>query len=171
MIMLRHDIPLVPAELMAHYMHVVVPKKIQKQFWNIRTSTRIQAYGTQLNEHLTADPMFKKLNIPLRMSWRLIDEFATYKEFKNHISSYRRANNDVVVCFNAKALVYGMVDNGHVCVLDRVYPRKESIRIIDPGQKQPKWRMVTMKKLYKAMQVHGKDNKAGFWEFKKSKVC
>jgi len=168
MIMLRNNIPLVPAELMAHYLHILVPKESKKDFWNVRTGHKPpMGYGTQLNEDLSADFMFKKLDIPLRMEWSLINQFTTYKDFKKHILLYNKKNRDVLVCFNAKALVPNWIDNGHVCVLDKVFPRKETVRIIDSSPRQPKWRTISIKKMYKAMQVHGADNMAGFWEFKK----
>ena len=40
MVMLRYKIPLVPAELMAYHMQVVVPKRDKKLFFNIKTTKK-----------------------------------------------------------------------------------------------------------------------------------
>lgn len=165
MVMVKNNIPLVPAELMAHYMHIMVPKKNIRQFWNVRTGPRPTAgYGTQLSEQLTADPMFKKLKIPLKMSWRLIDTFGSVDELSDYLVESVKHDKDVILCFNAKALKSNWVDNGHVCVLDRVYPRKGIVRMVDPSPREPKWCEVNIKKLYKAMQAHGVQHNAGCWE-------
>lgn len=168
-VMLRHNIPLVSVELMAHYMEVVVPKKEGKLFWNVRTTSKRSkaGYGTRLNEDLTADPMFKKLSIPLRMQWNLIDNFNSVDEIKKYMQESVKANKDVLLCYQYGALFNTNHKGGHVCVLDRIYPKKGEVRFIDPECDVPKWRTVKISKLFKAMRAHGQDKMGGFWEIKK----
>jgi len=168
-VMLRHNIQLVPAELMAHYMEVVVPKKKGKLFWNVRTTSKRPktGYGTRLNESLTADPMFKKLGIPLRMKWNLIDNFDSVDEIKEYMLKAVKVQKDVLLCYQYGALFNTSYEGGHVCVLDRVYPAKGEVRFIDPADDEPKWRTVKVSKLFKAMKAHGPDKMGGFWEIKK----
>lgn len=166
MIMLRHNIPLVPAELMAHHMEVIVPKKKGALFWNVQTTSKRPkaGYGTNLNEDLTADAMFKKLGIPLKMKWNLIDNFNSVIEVKKYLQKVVKQKKDVLVCYQYGSLFNTSYDGGHVCVLDQVYPTKGEVRFIDPGEDVAKWRTVTISKLYKAMKAHGADKMGGFWE-------
>ena len=168
-IMLRHKIPLQPAELMASYMQVVVSPEKKKLFWNLPSVKKRPpaGYGTRLNEDLTADPMFKKLGIPLRMDFKLIDEFENKEELLKYLHNRIRANKDTIICYDYGALFNTGKHNGHVCVLDRVNKTKGEVRFIDPGDDVPKWRTVKISKLFKAMKNHGKDNMAGCWEIKK----
>ena len=58
-------------------------------------------------------------------------------------------------------------DNGHVVVLDKIYPSKETIRFVDP-KRGAKWEVVKMKKMYQAMKAHPNVT-GGFWELNKIK--
>lgn len=169
MIMLKHNIPLVPAELMAHHMEVIVPKKKSVLFWNIQTTSKRPkvGYGTNLNEDLTADVMFKKLGIPLQTKWNLINNFSSVDEVKKYLYKVVTEKQDVLVCYQYGALFNTGHDGGHVCVLDQVYPVKNEVRLIDPGEDVAKRRTITISKLYKAMKAHGADNMGGFWEIVK----
>ena len=166
MVMLRHRIPLVSAELMGYYLRIVVPKADGKLFWNVRTTTKRPkaGYGTQLNEEFTANPMFQKLKIPLRMRWKLIDTFDSYNAYQKYVKKCISSGQDVLVCYDYGTLFDDDYHGGHVCVLDRVYMKKGETRIIDPGAKEPKWRTVRIQKLYEAMKYHGRKNMGGFWE-------
>ncbi len=169
MVMLKHNIPLKPVELMAHYMKVVVSPEKKKLFWNLPSvKKRPKAgYGTRLNEDLTADPMFKKLGIPLKMGFRLIDTFDKKEDLKGYLYDRVKADIDTIICFDYGTLFNTGTPNGHVCVLDQINKTKNEVRFIDPVSTVPKWRTVKLSKLYKAMKNHGKDNMGGCWEISK----
>lgn len=171
MVMLRHKIPLLPAELMGHYMKLKVSKKDSKYFWNVRTGKRPPVgYGTQLNEKFSANKMFKKVSIPLKMNWMLIDKFEDINKFKSYLKDFDNSKNkDVLVCYDWGTLFNDDYHGGHVCVLDKVYLDKGELRIIDPEHKAPKWRVVKINKMFKAMKYHGKKKSGGFWEFELAK--
>lgn len=169
MIMLRHNIPLQPAELMAHHMAVVVASEKKKLFWNLPSVKKrpTAGYGTRLNENLTADPMFKKLKIPLRMNFKLIDSFKNKDELMKYLYDRVKGDRDTIICYDYGTLFNTGRPHGHVCVLDKVNKSSGEVRFIDPGSNVPKWRTVNITKLYKAMKDHGKDNVAGCWELSK----
>lgn len=123
-------------------------------------------YGTQISKKpYQPNTVFKKMNIPLEMHYHSIDDFEDIKMFTAFIHRVVKENRDVLVCFNYKSL-YGMGNNGgHVSIVDRVYPKKRELRLVDPTRFQPRWRTVKIKKLKKAMEVHAKDSSPGFWEF------
>jgi hypothetical protein len=169
MIMLRHNIPLIPAELMGHHMKLVVPKEDTFLFWdkNIKTGEKPKAgYGTQLTvgSGLSMNDVFNKLKIPLEMKRKLINQFENFGEFKKYFENFD-PNKDVLVCYDWGTLFDKVIKQGHVCVIDKIDLDKSEARIIDPSVKSPKWKNIKIEKLYKAMKVHGKDNGAGFWEF------
>jgi len=163
-VMLRHQLPLVPAELIGYEMGLVVPEDNLKYFWNARTGERPPAsYGTQIGKpEYGPNAVFKKLNIPLKMSWELINKFPTYTQFKAQLASYKQ-ENDWLVCFDWGKLFAADYQGGHVCVLDKVDLSKEEIRFVDPDYNSPKWKVISMQKIYDSMVFHGKDKSAGFW--------
>lgn len=171
MIMLRHGIPLVPAELMAHYMEVVVPPDMRKLFWNVRSSAKRPpaGYGTQLGEDKAANEMFKKLGIPLEMKFTLIDNFSSADKLLEYLLRRTKANEDTIICYDYDTLFNTGRPNGHACVLDKVSKTKKEVRFIDPERNVPKWRTVKVNKLYKVMVKHGIENRAGCWELAKTK--
>ena len=169
--MLKHNIPLVPVELMAHYMEVVVPPELKKLFWNVRSSSKRPSagYGTQLSEDRGANKVFSKLGIPLEMKFRLVDTFSDADDLLKYLYDRVKSNKDTIICYDYGDLFKTGTSNGHACVLDRVNKAKKEVRFIDPERNVPKWQTVKVSKLYKAMVVHGKDNRAGCWEIVKTK--
>lgn len=163
MVMLRYNIPLIPAEVIGDAMGLLVPKRDLKYFWDGKTGPKPKAgYGTQLNEQVQANKLFEKLGIPLRMKWYLIDEFPDLSAFRHFLENIH--NKDILICFDWGTLKNSNYHFGHVCVLDKIYLDKGEVRFIDPDFDSPKWQTVKIAKLYKAMQHHGKENSAGFWE-------
>ncbi len=167
MVMYRHRIPLMPAEVIGYHMGLVVPADHIKYFWNMRTGPRPPAgYGTQARKkQYSPNAVFRKLDIPLKMTWSLINKFKDIKSFKKYLSIRDSRDFDTFVCYDWGRL-FDKLDfqGGHVCVLDKVYLDKNEVRMIDPEYDAPKWRIVDIDKLYEAMKFHGKDKSAGFWE-------
>ena len=169
-VMLRHNIPLVPAELIGYHMGLIVPKEALTYFWNARTGERPPSgYGTQASKKKYApNVVFRKLEIPLKLTWRLINTFKSIKDFKKYLVEVEQNDSDVLVCYDwGKLFDKPDYQGGHVCVLDKVYLEKNDIRIIDPEYNAPKWRVVDIDKLFEAMKFHGSENSGGFWEIHK----
>jgi hypothetical protein len=167
MIIYRHNIPLIPAELLGYYLGLNVPPDTAKFFWNVRMNKKppISGYGTQVYEkEFEPNRAFKKLKIPLKLEFKLISSFENFSTFKKYLAELSKKDFDVFACFNHGVLIEESdKDWGHVCVIDKIYPSKNTVRLIDPAR-APKWRVVTMKKLYEAMRAHRSKKSAGFWE-------
>lgn len=86
---------------------------------------------------------------------------------KGYLAGVEGGDKDVLVCYDYGTLFDTDYHGGHVCVMDRVYMAKGTMRIIDTEYKVPKWREVNMSKIYKAMKVHGNVKSGGFWELVK----
>lgn len=167
MIMLKHKIQLVPAELIGYYMGLIVPKNMIKLFWNIKTGPKpISGYGTQAGKKYNPNLVFKKLDIPLKMEWNLINKFKDIKEFNLYLSETETQNKDILVCYDYPTLFKPKEKEhwGHVCVLDKVFIETNEVRIIDPGANSPKWKTIKTIKLFEAMKFHGQEKSGGFWE-------
>lgn len=170
-VMLKNKIPLVPAESLGYYMGLTINPDFAHLFYNARIS-KIRppaGYGTQIyNPKYSPNVVFKKLYIPLKMSWSLIDKFDTVRQFKEFLINIERDDIDVLVCYDWPTLFDSNNKDhwGHVCVLDRLYVDKNTIRIIDPSPAAPKWNTVNIDDMYKAMKFHGKDKSGGFWELR-----
>jgi len=172
MIMLKHKIPLVSQELLGYYLGLVIPKKDKKFFWNPRTGKKPLSggYGTQIRKkRYHPNTVFPKLKIPLKMKYYSREEFNNIKEYTCFIKKVVRENRDVLVCYNYRAL-YGIGNNGgHVSLIEKVIPGDKEVRLVDPTRWRAKWRIVEIKKLVKAIEVHQLENCPGFWEFIKIK--
>lgn len=168
MVMLKHTIPLIPAELIGYHMGLVVPEDAQKFFWNARTGERPAAgYGTQAGKsEYSPNAVFKKLDIPLKMSWSLIDTFKDLTSFREYLQEVRSSQADVLVCYDWPTLFDPDEKDhwGHVCLLDKVDVENDEIRIIDPSANSAKWVTVSIPKMYEAMVSHTKEKSGGFWE-------
>ena len=167
MIMLRHNIPLVPAELMGAKMGLIVPKDELQYFWNAKTGSKPKAgYGTQIGKkEFNLNSVLRDLKIPLEMTPILVDKFENFNHFMSYVSALDQSKKDILVCYDWGTLFNKDCHNGHVCVLDKIDLKKNEVRIIDPEYKAPKWRIVQLVKLFEAMKFHGNKNMAGFWEF------
>ncbi len=169
MVMLRHKLNLLPAEFIGYHLGLIVPAKAKKYFFNPRIGAKPAAgYGTQVGQKYNPNRFFSKFQIPLSMTWTLIDHFPTFNEFIEYLKKYNSAKRDVLICYDWPSLLSKENKKhwGHVCLLDKYIIDKKAVRFIDPSQTSPKWRVVQAKKLYESMKLHGKDNCAGFWELK-----
>lgn len=169
-VMLRHSIPLIPTELIGYHMGLIVPEEGSQYFWDARTGERPPAgFGTQAGKKEYApNAVFKKLKIPLKVRWSLINKFKDQSQFENYLMEVEKSDSDVLVCYDwGKLFDKPDYQGGHVCVLDRVYIDKGEVRIIDPEYNAPKWRVIKIDKLFESMKFHGRDNSAGFWELHK----
>ena len=164
-VMYKLGIPLVPQELLGYHLGLIVDEKSKDFFWNPRTGERPPAgYGTQIGlEEYNPDIAFEKLNIPLRIVVHPVEKFKTEDDFINFVSNCIDEDRDLLVCFNHGTLGGNEEKGGHVCVVDRIYPSKGIIRLVDPSPSQPKWREVEISLLKKAMEMHP-SNSGGFWE-------
>lgn len=171
MVMLKHGIPLIPVEKIGYEMGLIVPKEEAQLFWNPRTGKKPPAgYGTQANKpKYGPNSVFKRLDIPLKMKWSLINKFKEIKEFEEYLFTVVKKDIDILVCFDWPTLFD--TENkghwGHVCLLDKVDEDSKTVRIIDPEYMAPKWRIVKTEDLYSSMRVHGSYNSGGFWELTK----
>lgn len=168
-IMYKLGIPLVSQELLGYHLGLMVAPKNKKLFWNMRTGKRPKAgYGTKIaQKRYEPNTVFKKLGIPLKLTVNHIDKFKTKKELVSFISDRVKQDKNIIVCFNHGVLSGDKTKKGgHVCVIDRIYIKKNKIRLIDPSPNRPKWREVSLDILKKAMELHPAQG-GGIWELKK----
>jgi len=171
MVMIRHRIPLLSAELIGYHLGLIVPENAKELFWNPRTGPKPPAgYGTQAGKkEYGPNIVFKTLNIPLKMSWSLINTFPSLLSFKKYLLNCEKNNRDILVCFDWATLFdsSSKEHHGHVCIVDHIYSKENTVRLIDPDPFTAKWRMVSIEKIFAAMKVHGKDKSGGCWELQK----
>jgi hypothetical protein len=169
MVMYKHNIPLLPQELLGYYLGLTVSQENKKLYWNPRTGKRPPSnYGTQIYlKKYHPNTVFPRLKIPLKMVFYPISSFTTEKNLIKFVTEAVQKDKDILACFDHGKLSGDNIQGGHVCVVDRIDTKKGLIRLIDPQQTQPKWRIVKIKALIKAMEFHGDDKSAGFWEFVK----
>lgn len=168
MVMLRHNIPLQPAELIGHHLGLIVDADSVKYFWNVTTGERPSSgYGTRIGlPEYSLNSMFEKLNIPLKSTLQLINKFAILESFADYLKKVVSNEQDILVCYDWPTLFDPMLHDhwGHVCVLDKVNIANDELRIIDPSPNSAKWVTIKISDMYRAMQVHGEKNSGGFWE-------
>ncbi len=164
-IMYKRGIALIPLEELGYHLGLVVSDERELLFWNPRTGERPPTgYGTQIyREEFDINRALKKLNIPLRMIFHPVDDFNSEGDLRDFLSQKIKEDKDLMVCFDHGELKGDHKQGGHVCVFDRVMDQE--IRLIDPGYDQPKWRIVKISLLLKAMRKHTASGVAGVWEF------
>jgi len=169
MIMYKHSIPLIPAEEIGHNLGLVVNPDNALLFYNVRTleTPPRSGYGTRIFEtKYNPTKVFKKLKIPLKVEIIPVVRFKSVGGFEKYLTNIEKNDENVLLCFN-----YGVLSNdlsksgGHVVVFDRL--KKGGIRIIDPSPSWPKWRIVTIAKMYKAMKKHKEKRSGGVWKITK----
>ena len=155
-VMHKLAIPLIPQELLGYHLGLILDKKNKGLFWNARTGKRPKSgYGTRLyKKGYEINSVFKKLKIPLKAIDYPIGNFKIKKELVSFIFSRIKNNKDLIVILNSDVLNHTKNNNGHACVIDRIYPAKNLIRLIDPSATQAKWRTITINKFIKAMKLH-----------------
>ncbi|MFA5936905.1 MAG: hypothetical protein WC822_03435 [Candidatus Paceibacterota bacterium] len=155
-VMYKLGIHLVPQELLGYQLGLIVSKKDKNLFWNARMGKEPKTgYGTQmLEKQYEINLVFKKLKIPLKVINHPINNFKTKKEIISYISDCVQKDKNVVVLLRSGILNNSDSTNGHACVIDRIYPSRDVIRLIDPSANQPKWREFKIDKFIKAVRLH-----------------
>ena len=166
MVMYRHGIPLLPAEVLGYHLGLVVSPDMARLFFGARTSKTLpkSGYGTQIyKREFEPSRAFAALGIPLTFQIWPVVAFATPEDLASYLEGAEAGDRDVLLCFNYGTLTGNSKKNGgHLCVFDRMVDGQ--IRIVDPSQEQPKWRQVKVEDMFKAMQKHPEQRSAGCWE-------
>lgn len=159
MILLKRGLPLISQEDIGYDLGLTVPGEDKKLFRRVRAGKKPNAgWGTRVGKEIySINHFFNKNRINLKEEY----VFLTRKE---EIKGFLKENlgvNDIIVCFDYKTL-YGIGENtGHVSIIESL--KRNDLTLIDPLYKVPKYRKVSLKKLSKAIEKHGKDKRGGFW--------
>lgn len=160
MVMHRLGIPLIPQELLGYHLGLVLDAKYKRLFWNARTGKRPKAgYGTQIDtKQYEINTVFRRLRIPIEASIHSINDFPRKQDLVTFISNAIQKDNDLIVILASDALNGTQRRNGHACVIDRIYAKKNMIRLVDPSAVQPKWREITIDHFIRAAKLHPANN-------------
>lgn len=155
-VMYKLGIPLMPVELLGYHLGLILDKDKKHLFWNVRTGKRPDAgYGTQMNKkEYEINSVFKKIKIPLKVTTYYINDFKTKKDLVSYLVNSIKQNKDIIVLLNSDVLNNTKNMNGHACVVDKIYPAKDIVRLIDPSSFQSKWREIRIDKFIKAIKLH-----------------
>jgi len=176
MIMLRHHIPLRPAEEIGAHMGLIVPPEDAVFFYNpaISETRPTNGYGSAhlVNEATHPNHAFISLGIPLHMHEERINNFADTESFKHRIKEIISQDLDALICLRwadliDKSTLIEPVDmlSGHVIVIDQ-FTSDNTLRVMDPAR-GAKWREFSIDALYRATHAHTAEKGAGLWIFQK----
>jgi len=170
MVLYKLGLPLIPQELLGHHLGLIVAKEDKHLFWRASTGKKPKSgHGTRIFlKQYNPNIAFKKLGILLRMMIYPVTEFESDRELISFVSSKIKDDKNILVRLSSGILNNNGKNSGHVCVVDKIYPKENKIRIIDPSPSQPKWREIKISKLKKAMELHP-DGLGGFLELEKTK--
>lgn len=170
-IMYKLGVPLVPQEEIGYHLGLTVPPEDKDLFWHVRVSDKppvASGYGTQIQKpQFNPNEAFKKLDLPLKFTYDLIDKFSSIDNARIHLKNAEKENRDIIVCFKYGALYDTDQAYGHASVFDHYIDETDEVRLIDPAPRAPKWRVVALQKLFESMKKHGPDNGGGFWEIER----
>ena len=108
MVMLRHGIPLLPAEEIGYHLGLVVHPDRANLFYNVRTSEEKPpaGYGTRIYDpRFTPNKAFEQLGLPINLKIKPISMFKSPKEIEDYLKASELQNKDVLLCFNHGALI------------------------------------------------------------------
>ena len=98
----------------------------------------------------------------MRFRQRLADDITDVETLLSELRGVEERNTDALLCFNHGVMLGAYEPNsGHVAVFDRIVD--EQIRLVDPSERQPKWRLVRPDLLLSAIQQHGNERSGGIW--------
>jgi hypothetical protein len=165
MVMLRHGIPLVAAELLGYHMGLVVPAEQTRYFWRAHTGAMpISGWGTQVGSAgYELNRIFDALTIPLRGRLDLISAIPSAAALGAYLAEIESADRDALLCYAPGSLLGTAHRGGHVCVFDRLERSTGAVRMVDPDVESPKWQTVPLAALYRAMAEHGDVRGGGVW--------
>ena len=152
-------IPLKSQEEIGFDLGLTVPKKDKKLFQKVKTGKKPSAgWGTQVGkENYSINNFFKKNKINLKEEYIFLTKPKEIKKFlENNLK-----NKDVITCFNYKRLYDKGGNSGHVSMVENI--KGNYITLIDLVYKVPKYRKVSLEKISKAIESHGKIRRGGFW--------
>jgi hypothetical protein len=119
-------------------------------------------YGTRVGiKRYSINSYFKRHGIRLTETYYPTGDASNILKLA---SKGTKKGDDVLVCFNHKALYGGRADWGHVCIINSISGDKANL--IDPDD--PHRISVDFKKLVKAMRYHGRKNRGGLWIISKT---
>lgn len=164
-VMYRLGLPLISQELLGYHLGLTVPPESASDFFNPRVSDKppsAAGYGTQIHvPEFEPNEVFEKLDIPLRMERKLVDQMLTFEDFQETLRQLLDEDADVLAC-----LQWGNLADqpekawGHVLVIDQM--DNEMIRFIETDT-GCKWKSFPTKKVYQAMVDHTAENAGGLW--------
>ena len=146
-------------EEIGYKLGLIVPPEDAHFFERVRTGPKpLAGYGTQVSKaRYSINSFFRKAGINLKETYYWIEDIKTPKRF---IADQLASGNDIMVCFNYKAL-YGRGDWGHVSIIESM--DNDTVTLIEPGKNSPSRRKVSIDKLLHAMEVHGRPRRGGLW--------
>lgn len=165
----KNAFPLFPQEQIGKWLGLIVPPEARGWFWDVEvlSDPPPSGYGTRIGQkQFSIDKMLKKQKLPLTMQFVFASQIKSPRAFLQKLSEIEQKDQDALICFKASTINASASRGGHVCVFDRIVGRK--IRVIDPEPKYPKWRLISLETLYKAVKEHGDDKSGGLWIFNKS---
>jgi ribosomal protein S24E len=159
MILLKRDLPLMSQEDIGYDLGLTVPKEDKKLFKKVRAGKKPNGgWGTQIEkETYSINHFFKKHKINLKEEYVFLNKPEEIKRFlKENLEK-----KDIIACFDYKTLYGTGESTGHVSIVESV--KGNDLVLIETVYREPKYRKVSLSKLSKAIEKHGKDKSGGFW--------
>lgn len=158
MVLNRHQIKNDGQEQIAYQLGLTVPEEMRGYFKKARYGKRPNSgYGTQIQkEKYSLNRFFKRNDIYLKESYHYITDYHEAKKFLEENN-----DKDILIIFHCGTLYDSLQANwGHMVLFERI--EQDKVTILEATEKRNIER-VSLKKLLQAIQIHGKDNGAGFY--------
>lgn len=164
--MYKNSIPLMSQEEIGSALGLTLPEEDAFLFENPRLGEMpIAGWGTQIYKaEFSPNAAFKNLGIPLTMELHLIDKFSTADDIENFLVQHEQSDDDLLVCYNYGVLFDTPSNSGHVNVFSSIDTQQRTVTLVDPEQRVPKYRTVSIDRLFEALVAHGTDKSGGFWK-------
>lgn len=158
MVLQRRGIEDYEQEQIAGELGLIVPEEYKDELPTAKVGKMpVAGYGTQIQEEqYSINHFFRKYRLNLRETYRYITDITKAKKFLAD-----KADQDVLIIFHCATLYDNpKADWGHMVLLDHI--QGDQVVIQENGKKR-NIETVELAKLLHAIEVHGRENGAGFY--------
>jgi hypothetical protein len=143
---------------------LAVPDEYQTEFPQARRKRPSSGWGTEIQkDEYSLNNFFRTYDLPYKETYIFPSSQEELAKYIQNLSDI----DHVIICLNHKSAFASNADWGHVVLLscrDQHY-----VYLIDPDRYlQKPERRIDIATLYKAIETHGRNNRAGLWIIKKS---
>ncbi len=171
MILKRQGLKEYDQETLGNMMGLVVPVKFKHHFKKVAVAKECpqpQGWGTRIDiEKYSLNTVFNKLSLPLETNFIFTDHLKEISDFKTELKLLSAdKNSDGLMCIQSGSLEGKPHPiNGHIILFTGI--DKNNVYYVDPGFSEEGVKKTSCEKMFKGMQLRGRESMGGIWKIQR----